>query len=382
MLITMQIYSLAILATVVAAEENLVRVKRQFTGGFGNRLPTDINTWFNNDNAAEDLIAPADDEESNDSSTDVSTTSDNNQNSAESNNGDSFTCIFRDEYGFEYEWSHLETAEECHAEKAAVFEAECEADCGDDEDSLWPCDAEGIANCVNAQFMAGRAGRGPTKRQLGMKYGRWKAAARMIGHIVAKPNLKKKTVIKRMLNYGCHCFPGGKKTRTVGGKGPAMDEIDNVCRTQFQCHKCVELDTGCDPDTTAYKAQFRGGKKALVKQVVCKDPENSCKRQMCECDKRMAENLKKVWFKPDAYNLYHWNEKRNQKRNPTFDYKATCLVPGNSPQPDQCCGVFPDVIPYNQATKSCCVEEFTGKLFNPMTHTCCAGGLIATFGSC
>lgn len=321
----MKVYSLAFLAVAALAEEELVRVKRS---------------------------------------------------------DDDYKCMFVDQWGGETQWKDITTFDECKQEKELVFEVECEVDCDDEDDSSYGCSESGIRACVAAQFMAGRSAGGIGGRQLGMKYGRWKSAARMIAHIVAKPTLKKKEVIKKMLNYGCHCFPGGKKTRTVGGKGPAMDEIDNVCRTQFQCHKCVEMDKGCDPDTTPYKSQFKGRKNALVREVVCKDPEGSCARDMCECDKRMAQNLAGVWFKPNAHNLFYWNERRNTKKNPTFDYTATCLVAGNSPQPDACCGVFPDVIPYNVASKDCCVQELGPKLFDPMTHTCCAGGLVATAGSC
>lgn len=333
-------------AAAIQAEDTLVRVKRQ-------TQPSVISALNRVAPNAVAVDGPADDSED-----------------AE------FECIFRDQYGFHFEWDYDNDAE-CREAKEVVFVAECEADCGENEQ--YQCDADSIAQCVNAQFMAGRSGHG---RKLGMKYYRWKAVARMIGHIVAKPTLKKKDVIKKMLNYGCHCFPGGKKTRTVGGKGPAMDEIDGVCRTQFQCHKCVEMDTGCDPDNTPYKAQFKGKKTALAKEVICRDPEDSCGRQMCECDKRMAENLEKIWFVEGMHNGFFWKDRKNAKRNPTFDYEGTCLVPGASPQPDACCGNFPDVVPYNVASKDCCVQSSGPRLFDPMTHTCCAGGLIATAGSC
>lgn len=274
--------------------------------------------------------------------------------------------------------------EECEEMKTAVFEAECEADlCGADETGYtrWDCDSPSdIAACVQAQFMAGRSGPGGP-RKLGVKYLRWKVVTKIIAHVVAKPTLRKKDVIKKMLNYGCHCFPGKKRARSVGGKGPAMDELDGVCRSQFQCHKCVQMDTGCDPDNTPYTVQFKGRKNALQKEIICRDAEGSCGRQMCECDKNMANNLETVFFKPGAHNGFLWGDKKNKKRNPYFDYEGTCFAGQGTPQPDMCCGKFPDVIPYNAGTKGCCVE--TGpKLFDPMTHTCCAGGLIAQAGNC
>jgi len=299
---------------------------------------------------------------------------------------DGFECIFRELDGSELYFSDYSEAE-CKEMKDAIFWNECSQDlCGPDENGLtrWDCNShEDIDACVLAQYMQGRKG-GPGNggRKLGVKYTRWKAVAKIIAHVVAKPTLRKKDVIKKMLNYGCHCFPGSKKNRSVGGKGPAMDELDGVCRSQYQCHKCVSMDLGCDPDRTPYKVQFKGRKGALQKEIICRDEEGTCGRAMCECDKNMAENLDTVFFKENAHNGFYWLDKKNKKRNPVFDYEGTCLTPGASPQPDTCCGNFPDVVPYNAATKDCCVMTDGPKLFDPMTHTCCAGGLIATAGSC
>jgi hypothetical protein len=338
------------LIVAVSAEDTLVRVKRDTFG---------LNIASADNNPS---ISKSDNES-------AATAFDNADTS------DEFQCVYKDLYGFEYIWDEFAGDEEgCNEEKRFIFDLECREDCDEDKGE---CEEAAIEHCINAQFMQGRNG-----RKLGMKYYRWKAVARMVGHIVAKPTLKKKEVIKKLINYGCHCFPGGKKSRTVGGKGPAMDEIDGTCRTQYQCHKCVEMDTGCDPDNTPYKAQFKGKKNALVKDVICRDAEDSCGRAMCECDKRFAENLEKIWFNQGAHNGYYWKDRRNARKNPTFDYENTCLIPGNSPQPDTCCGNFPDVMPYNAATKDCCVQNQGPRLFDPMTHTCCAGGLIATAGSC
>lgn len=307
--------------------------------------------------------------------------------------GDGFQCILRtpaldsagNEVWFVFEYVSIHTRAQCDAEKTMFFEIECETDCGPDEQ--YDCDSASIQACVNAQFMMGRSMSGGPGRKLGVRYTRWKAVARMIAHIVAKPTLKKKDVIKKMLNYGCHCFPGGKKDRSVGGKGPAMDEIDGVCRTQYQCHKCVEMEFGCNPDETPYKAQFKGKKTALQKEVICRDDLGSCARSMCDCDKRMAENLEKIWFVPDSHNAFFWGERKNRRKRgkaglETFDYEGTCTNTGMSPVPDTCCGSHPNVVPYNAATKDCCVQNGGPKLFDPLTHMCCAGGLIATAGSC
>jgi len=360
-------------------EDQLVRVRRQsngfggndadlssiFAAGLGNRLrfPASNNGMVAGATAEEAAAALVEDASDSDGA---------------------FECVYVSPDGFSFYWSSIDTEEECRAEKDVVFEAECEnVLCGDDE--AWDCSPDGIQACVQAQYMAGRNGGG---RKLGVKYTRWKAVAKIIGHQVAKPTLRKKDVIKKMLNYGCHCFPGSRKSRSVGGKGPAMDEIDGVCRSQYQCHKCVEMDHGCDPDQTPYKVQFKGKKGQLAgKQIICRDEENTCARNMCECDKRMAENLDKIWFKEGAHNPFYWLDRKNVRKakkagTELFDYEGTCFTGQNSPSPDMCCGNFPDVVPFNAATKECCVVTEGPKLFDPLTHTCCSGGLIATAGSC
>lgn len=289
-----------------------------------------------------------------------------------------FECTFTDQSGVTVIWSDYNTPEECDAVKRDEFEQECLVEC-EEEDSPYTCSDDDIERCVNAQFMAGRSA---AKRKLGVRYTRWKAVTRMIAHIVAKPNLKKKEVVKKILNYGCHCFPGSKRNRSVGGKGPAMDTIDGICRSQYQCHKCVEMEYGCSPDLNPYTVQFKGRKNALQKEVICRDDEGTCSRSICECDRNMAENLEDVWFAANIHNGFYWKDRRNAKKNPTFDYEGTCNASGLSAVPDSCCGNFPDVVPYNQASKGCCVSSEGPKLFDSMTSECCSSGEIANIGSC
>lgn len=343
-------------------EDQLIRVRRQ------NSLRDIMAANFNGNRWNGPQAASADE-----SATEISASSDG-----------AFECVLKELNGFSFYYTDIDNEEDCNAEKNLIFEVECENElCGDD--AAWPCTNDGIQACIQAQFLAGRTG----GRKLGVRYTRWKAVAKIIAHQVAKPTLRKKDIIKKMLNYGCHCFPGSKKNRSVGGKGPAMDEIDGVCRSQYQCHKCVEMDHGCNPDETPYNVQFKGKKGQLSgKQIICRDDEGTCGRAMCECDKRMAENLDKIWFLPDAHNTYFWLDRKNLKKakkdpnHKIFDYENTCFTGEASPKPDTCCGTFPDVVPYNGGSKDCCVVTEGPKLINPMTHTCCAGGIIAQAGSC
>lgn len=278
----------------------------------------------------------------------------------------------------EYSLGTEKCSQQIDADYLDSFYFEC-----DDDEAYWNASESELNECAEQKYLQYKLtprSSGP-QRKLGVRYTRWKVVTKMIAHIVAKPSLSKKQVIKKILNYGCHCFPGQKKFRSVGGKGPAMDELDSLCRAQYQCHKCVQMDTGCDPDNTPYTIQFKG-KKAMVKDVICKDEVGTCGRTMCDCDRNMANNLEKVWFNAGLHNSFYWGDKKNKKRNPYFDYEGTCVNTGMSAQPDACCGTFPDVLPYNQASKDCCITHEGPKLFDFVTHTCCSGGVIATAGSC
>ena len=63
-----------------------------------------------------------------------------------------------------------------------------------------------------------------------------------------------------------------------------MDQTDRCCRLY---HDCSAVSSECDPETTDYEASLW---KSSVK---CIDQEGTCKHSVCQCDKQMAECLKK-----------------------------------------------------------------------------------------
>lgn len=239
---------------------------------------------------------------------------------------------------------------------------------------------DSLDDCVSA-CTAARSGK-KKKRKLGTTYSRWKAVSRMIQHVVQNTNLSRKQLIRKMLNYGCHCFPGSKKRRSVGGKGPAMDEIDSVCKQQYHCHKCIELEHQCNPDKTGYRVKFIGKRRSLTRDIVCRSAEGTCSRDLCECDKAMAYTLAGIWD-DTKHNIFFWLDSKNKKRNPTFDYENTCVASGTGGGSNACCGDFPDVIPYDNNARQCCATDPTKpRTYNPNSHDCCPSGGVSLIGSC
>lgn len=247
--------------------------------------------------------------------------------------------------------------------------------CKGDADSI-----DSLDDCVSA-CESQKAG-GKRRRKLGTTYSRWKAVSRMIQHVVTNTTLSRKQLIRKMLNYGCHCFPGTRKRRSVGGKGPAMDEIDSVCKQQYHCHKCIKLVHQCDPDRTGYRVKFIGKRRSLVRDISCKGEEGTCSRDLCECDKEMAYSLSDLWD-DSLHSTYYWGDKKNINRNEYFDYEGTCKATGNGGGSDACCGNFPNIIPYNSMDRTCCATDPTKpRTYNPNSHDCCPSGGVNLIGSC
>jgi hypothetical protein len=173
--------------------------------------------------------------------------------------------------------------------------------------------------------------------------------------------IKSRDFIKRVNNYGCHCWPSLTKEHLTGYGNP-LDEIDATCFSLKKCHKCVNIlypegenrPQGCDPVTTKYKAKLSRADDGLhitCSNVLNKKGNNNgdCKRSLCECDKAFANSF--------AQNFQEWSEDL-WKLEEQGRYEETCVRTSRGSRtigsgPDSCCGNFPDVKAYNSATHSC-----------------------------
>ena len=284
----------------------------------------------------------------------------------------------------------ITTEAECNQEKLLMHEVDCYLEC---EKQRSDCSENDIQICAIEKLQKENNENisNPEIRKLGVNYNQWRSAGKMIAHLVALPSgLTRREAILKVLNYGCHCFPGETgQIRSIGGKGPAVDNIDGVCKGQYNCHKCAALSFSCDPDKISYKAQFRYlPTTPLTKTVICKDRENTCERAVCECDKHMAEKMAAVLSTSSSssqhsqHSDYFWRTEQNIRRGETFDYENVCIANGWNAPPDACCGTGNEVIPFNSSAKGCCVSDGkVPKLFNPTVHECCEGE-VANIGSC
>jgi len=206
----------------------------------------------------------------------------------------------------------------------------------------------------------------------------------------------------RYTNYGCHCMP---EHDGVEGFGQPLDKIDETCKQLSVCYSCLAHKySDCDPKETGYAFSINHN----TKEIDCSMNDNQCRRDVCECDKRLAIDIAKYEFT--------WNENYHSLRS-DFDRDSTCgrrvmteptvqpfEIPSNwAPQEAgsgvnwgaggtgpggditssaQCCNL--DHFPYVTAlhgTHACCGYGLQ-KPYNTLTHQCCDGEVIYKNESC
>merc|ERR1711953_144460 len=165
------------------------------------------------------------------------------------------------------------------------------------------------------------------------------------------------TFVKRIQNYGCHCFPSAG--RMPGGSGAPVDAIDEACRNLARCHSCVASDHGFVGRISQEKYRY----DLSSGSIDCSANSDQQKLEQCQCDKKFAEDLGSSWNDAN-WDIQQWQtDKNNQK----LDYAATgvCSTNGSGQLQDACCGANPDRRPYSSASFECCQD-----------------GSIASIGSC
>ena len=85
--------------------------------------------------------------------------------------------------------------------------------------------------------------------------------------------------------YGCNCL--GDLERSGVGGGVTLDMLDRGCKHWHNCLRCAQesYDESCTSDKAAYRMTLDNG------DVQCKNGVDTCKRAICECDKRFAMTM-------------------------------------------------------------------------------------------
>jgi len=230
--------------------------------------------------------------------------------------------------------------------------------------------------------------RSPMTLKERLEYRKFKMLKLMVMYLQSIP------LFGKFCYYGCYCFPNVGQDFTVG-KGKPVDEVDKKCRDFSNCYKCLNIDyKGTCKHTQPYSFEGRQDPVTQKKYVVCKNKPGTCRRALCECDKRLTEQLSESeWY---WVPLYH-------KNWGGFDKKQWCSKDANPEKSEsvdravavkvdpvyRCCGKYPDRVPYQYTTsygedRRCCA----GKTYDPNFLDCCpnpenpATRLVKTIGTC
>ena len=98
----------------------------------------------------------------------------------------------------------------------------------------------------------------------------------------------------------------------------------------------------------------------------------SCSRALCECDKKLAEDLRAEF--------YEWTH--NNKQSEGFDKDTVCVNngPGGKTGPIECCGKYPNRYPYasDGGFRDCCGQ----KTYSIENYECCEDEQVRAVGTC
>ena len=155
----------------------------------------------------------------------------------------------------------------------------------------------------------------------------------------------------RYCYYGCYCLPEGSHNIASGGYGQPLDNIDKSCFTFKQCYKCLIDEHGdeCRGEDVGYRADLLTD-EAGNKSIQCTNKVGSCRYNVCQCDKQLAEQL--------AQHESEWDPNLHTVKG-GFERTDQCFRGGGPNKFQECCGTTM-TFPFNEPRRSnqCCDGPF------------------------
>jgi len=216
--------------------------------------------------------------------------------------------------------------------------------------------------------------------------------ARKFKHVISLIlYLQKIPLAGKFIYYGCYCFANAQFDLDAGF-GKPVDPIDRACKNFHTCYGCIRTDfvkeqkqEDCDGTDRSYFFSGTEDPSTGERKIICLNELGSCKRSICECDKKLAEELSNSEFEWSLFNHGAWGG---------FDREANCVansfqsrLGSNSVKPvvqNRCCGEYPNRFKYAAKTsdgsrRSCCNGK-TYDLDGPLV--CCQDRDLIEFGNC
>jgi hypothetical protein len=162
----------------------------------------------------------------------------------------------------------------------------------------------------------------------------------------------------RYCYYGCYCLPEGSHNIASGGYGKPLDAIDTACFDFKKCYQCLqdEHDNQCGGEDVGYRMDLNTDSDGK-NWVECTNKIGSCRYNVCQCDKQLAEQL--------AIHEQNWDMSLHTVKG-GFVREEKCFRGSGIHRFEECCGDT-STFPYNQPRKD---------------NQCCDGHLAKPAGSC
>lgn len=165
-------------------------------------------------------------------------------------------------------------------------------------------------------------------------------------------------------NYGCYCWIDGVEAGVIGG-GATKDVSDHHCKELYRCYKCVNVDYAKNYTDVGYVVDFTMNNGA--RELDCSANSKQDAENICECDKRFAENIGKTLDACSAgatddamYGSHCMDEAyRTSTGGGSFDPRQGCNKRFHGHDKDSCCGIYPNRYPYDQNVNDCCRTSMT-----------------------
>jgi hypothetical protein len=189
--------------------------------------------------------------------------------------------------------------------------------------------------------------------------------------------------------YGCWCLPDNDHKLFTVGYGKPVDNVDASCKRQSQCYDCAQIDHGdrvCDANVMSYSYKLHSDPNDptnhMKKSIECLDQpgkgsKGSCRRSICECDKKLSEDLRE--------HFSEWHVGHHQEQG-SFDSATACVIEGCKNgncggNNVECCGNLGSGVrmPYKtDGRRKCCGD----KTYDSTFQECCEGNTLAAIGTC
>lgn len=191
--------------------------------------------------------------------------------------------------------------------------------------------------------------------------------------------------VKSMNQMGCWCYFGEDHGK---GKGPPLDELDEICKTLADGYDCAMIDyitdqengvrratnyDECIPWEVEYKSALGGHLNQLVDQCY-KINKDLCAARACIVEGHFVSTLTFYFISGGAVKL------ENKHAN-GFDPKEMCLGKvGNGESEKSCCGEYPKRFPFKtmEGERGCCGT----RTYNTFALECCDSEDSSVKSSC